>query len=353
MIIRSALVDLANAASADADILDYLNPLSEARPELVAAKPDAFDPHDDAAIDPAKWETVGTVTEQTWLGVDGLTIDGGATPAYDQAGVIYKPAITAANGKVVFCRAIMERPVEYIMCLQEYDFTGAPGSYSLKYTTAPQDLRNSMGLRIAPGAVYFFEGGAAGNEEFLMALPSRPSVTGEVYPIQVAFVFTATGWNIYMHLPGIWSDPQVVKAYTRPGGVHATNGYCFCSNLRSSEDKVHQYELSNFFKSNVLVTGGRIITANETDQVVISGIQVDEKEGVNAFQPGSVLVRVPDYSSNLLTLEQLAEVTEKLTGKQVYAIEFELNGDVGIKHPVRVSIEDQTLTEEPTAQAEC
>ena len=348
-LIRSALIDLKEAASADADILAYIDPLAEGRPAIIAAKPNAFDPHTGGVIDTTKWEAVGTVAQQAFAGIRGLSVDGPATPAWDTAGVIYKPAIGEQVGRVVFARAILDRSAEWIFSLQEYDFTGAPGSYDLKYTTA-QDLRNSMGLRYSLGSLYFFEGGEGGNEELVSELPARGSVTGDVFPIQVAFVFTQTGWDIYAHLPGIWAAPKLVKQYTRPGSVHATNGYSFCVNVYTADSFLHFYNLSYYFLNGVLITGAKVIAANETDRVMIGSMIVGNQIGVNANQVGTVYVRIPDYSTTAFTLEQLAEITDYLTGKQVYDVEFELSGDAAILHPTRISIDDATLEEQETPE---
>jgi hypothetical protein len=345
-LIRSALIDLLDAASVDADVLAYLDPRSEDRPAIIAAKPNAFDPHTGGTIDTTKWEAVGTVVQQAFADIRGLSIDGPATPAWDTAGVIYKPAITEQVGRVVFSRAILDRSAEYVFSLQEYDFTGAPGSYALKYATTPQDLRNSMGLRYSLGSLYFFEGGEDGNEELVSELPARGSAAGDVFPIQVAFVFTQTGWDIYAHLPGIWAAPKLVKQYTRPGSQHAANGYSFCVNVYTADSLLHFYNLAYYFLNGVLVSGAKIITANESDRVMIGSMIVGNQIGVNANQVGTVYVRIPDYSTTAFTLEQLAEITDYLTGKQVYDVEFELSGDAAILHPVRISIDDATLEEQ-------
>jgi len=343
---RNALVDLSNLALVDAEIISYLEPSSELVPALVAAKPDPIDPFDDVSIDTAKWATTGTITEQTFLGVDGLTITGPATPGYDAAGVIYKPAILASTGKLVLARCIMDHPVEYVLCLQEYAFTVdsivTPTSWTLKHLVA-QDLRNSMGVRVAPGALYFFEGGNAGVEEFVMSLPSKPSKVGEVRPIQIGFIFTASGFDIYAHLPGIWTQPVLAKQYTRPGGSHSSSGYSLCVNAYTADNDLHFYDPAYNFKSNAMITGGRIVVANLNDQVVISSLLPTQRIGFNMGKTGSINVMIPDYSSSLLTLDQIAQVTAKLSGKRVYPIEFELNGDAALAHPVRIVVEDTGL----------
>lgn len=355
-LIRSALIDLKDAASVDADVLAYIRPQSEGRPAVIAAKPNAFDPHTGGVIDTTKWAVTGTVVQQAFAGINGLSIDGPATPAWDAAGVIYKPAIAAQVGRVVFARAILDRSAEWIFALQEYAFTVdsvvTPTSWSLKYTTTPQDLRNSMGLRFSLGSLYFFEGGQPGNEELVSELPGRGSASGDVFPIQVAFVFTSAGFDIYVHLPGIWAMPKLVKQYTRPGGQHAADGYSFCTNVYTADSLLHFYNLAYYFLNGVLVTGAKIITANTTDRVMIGSMLVGNQIGVNANQAGQVYVRVPDYSNVAYTLEQLAEIADHLTGKQVYDVEFELSGDAAILHPVRISIDDATLEEQPLPEGE-
>lgn len=355
MLSRNALVDLSALSLVDAEVISYLEPPAETVPELVASKPDAIDDHDDASVDTAKWDVTGTVAEQALLGVDGLTITGPGTPGYDAAGVIYKPAIAHVTGKLVMARFIMEHPVEFVVALQEFGFTvdnvGTPTTWDLKHTSA-QDLRNSMGLRVSPGALYFFEGGEPGNEEKILGLPSTPSETGKLYPIQVGFVFTATGWNIYVHLLGLWDAPQLVKSYVRPGGTHNADGYALCVNVHTADDDLHFYNMANNFKSNAQVNGGRIIVASEGDSVVISSLDLEDAIGFNMGKTGTVNVRIPDHSSSLLTLAEIAQVTAKLTGSHVYPIEFELNGDAALKHPVRITVEDTGLTANPSVDGE-
>ena len=259
MTTRSAILDFSNVVLTGAEVLKYLTPTTLGLPEVIAVKPNPFDPCDDAVIDPAKWATTGVVTEGPFLGVDGLHIDGGALPAFDQAGVIYKPAILASIGKMITARAIVDHPVEYVFSLQEYAFTvnqiaPPPTTWTLKYLVAPQDLRNSIGVRVAPGALYFFEGGVGGNEEFVSELPSKMSKAGEIYPVQIAFIFTATGWTIWANIPGVWTEARMVKSYTRPGGTHAANGYSFCANLYTADNSLHFYDLASQFKGNTTPT---------------------------------------------------------------------------------------------------
>jgi hypothetical protein len=347
MLQRSITLDLSAISLLNAEVIEKILPKTANLPGLIAPKPLALDEFDDAAIDPTKWSTTGVVTEQSWLGVNGLSIDGGAVPAYDQAGVIYKPPIMAGIGKVAMARVIAEHPVEYIFALQEYDFTVdsvvLPTTWTLKHLVAPQDLRNSMGLRVAPGALYWFEGGVGGNEEFVSELPVKLSKTGEVYPMQAVFAFTSTGWDIYFHIPGIWSEPRLVKTYTRPGSTHNLTGYSFCVNAYSSDERAHFYNLANFMRSNTQVNGARIITTSPGDTVPVASIQVTPRVGYNADQLGNIRVRVPDYSASLLTLEELAQVVWGLTGKQIYEVQFELNGDTALIHPVRAIVEDISL----------
>lgn len=359
MTLRNALVDLTAVVAADADILSYLAPRTEGIMKVLAPKPNSIDAFNDATINTALWEAVGTVTEQAWLGVNGLSITGPATAGYDAAGVIYKPAIPSTLGSMVTCRAILDRPIEFVFSLQEYAFTVdsvvTPTTWTLKHDVA-QALKNSMGLRWAPGALYFFEGGSmaggGGTEEYVSELPTKLSATGEIYYLETTFIFTSTGWLIYANIPGVWAAPKLVKTYSRPGGSHELNGYSFCVDKYTADDNLHFTDLAWNFKSNVAVTGARMITANTTDHVNIGSIAVETQQGVNAGQGGTIFVRVPDYSATLLTLEELAEITLTMTGKQVYPIEFELNGDIGLVAPVRFTVDDMTLPTTSTVTGE-
>jgi len=347
MLQRSVTLDLSAISLLNAEVIELLNPRAAGLPALIAPKPLSLDEFDDAAIDPAKWATTGSVTEQTWLGVDGLSIDGGLTPAWDQAGVIYKPKIMPAIGKVVMARMIAEHPVEYLFSLQEYAFTVdsvvLPTTWTLKHLVAPQDLRNSIALRVAPGALYFSEGGIGGSEEFVSELPTKLSKTGELYPMQAIFVFTATGFDIYFHILGVWALPKLVKSYVRPGATHAIQGYSLCVNSYPSDERIHFFNPANFMRSNATVTGARIVTTSTSDTVPVASILVTTRTGFNADQQGNVRVRVPDYSPSLLTLAELAQVVWSLSGKQVYEVQFELNGDTALIHPIRAIVEDISL----------
>ncbi len=350
---RSALVDLSGIASADVNIQEYLNPEADARPAKIAPKPDTVDPLDDTTIDPAKWDVTGSVAEGQYLsGDDALIITGPGSPDWDAAGVIYKPAITAQVGKVVFARAQAEHPVEFAFVLQEYDFTGAPGSYTLKYKPA-QDLRNSMGLIWRAGHLYFFEGGMLGVEEHVAECPWRGSEDGGPwFPIQAAFVFTLTGWEIWAHLPGVWDRALLIKTYTRPGGTHATNGYSFCVNARTADDDLAFYNMAMQFKSGVVVDQARIVTANTGDYAYPSSLDVGYEEGVQAGQPGTIRVRFPDLGTTLYDLDEISQITEHLTARQLYQVDFELSGDIALVDPVRITIDDATLTGVVTAEGE-
>lgn len=358
MTLRNALVDLTDVVATDADILSYLEPRTYGIMKVLAPKPDSVDDFVGGVINPVLWDVTGVVTEQTWLGVDGLSITDPAAPGYDAAGVIYKPAIAPTLGKLVTCRVILDRPIEFVFSLQEYAFTVdsivLPTTWTLKHDVA-QALGNSMGLRWAPGALYFFEGGslaAGGTEEYVSELPTKLSSATETYYLETTFIFTADGWIIYAHIPGVWAAPKMVKSYARPGGAHPANGYSLCVNKYTADDTLHFTDLSWNFKNNVAVTGGRMIAANTTDKVNIGSIAVETQQGVNAGQGGTINVRIPDYSATLLTLEELAEITLTLTGKQVYAIEFELNGDIGLVAPVRFTVDDMTLPVDATVTGE-
>jgi len=345
---RSALVNMFGAASADVDVLEYLNPRIEAKPARFAPKPAMIDDHADHVIDIAKWSTTGVVTEQSFLGVDGLYTVVPTAPDWDAAGMIYKPAILAQIGKVVMARAIAAHPVEFMFCLQEFEFTVdnplSPSAWTLGYKTTPQDLRNSMGVIWRAGSLYFFEGGQAGNEEYLGEAPWRGSSAYDKFPLQVAFVFTATGWDIWAHLPGVWASARLVKTYTRPGAGHAGRGYSFCVNKFTADDALLFYNMAFGFKSNALLLGSKILCANATDLVILSSLAVKDEQGIQAGQPGLIRVRFPDLGATLYTLAQVAQLSQKLTGKQVYSMDFELSGDAVLSHPVRITIQDATLT---------
>lgn len=346
---RSALVDLSLAASVEADVLEYLMPRSALIPERFAPKPFSVDDFLDHAIDPTKWSVTGSVTEASFLGVDGLEVQGPAVPVWDAAGIIYKPAITAQVGRAVVARAMAEHPVEFMFSLQEYAFTVdsvvTPTTWTLKHTVAPQDLRNSMGIIWRAGSLYFFEGGAAGNEEYLGEAPWRGSKSGEIYGLQVVFIFTATGWDIWAYLPGVWSKGKLIKQYVRPGGVHAASGYSLCINKFTADDSLLLYHTAFQFRNAVLLQGARVVCANTTDRVIPSSLVVQDEIGIQAGLAGLLRVRFTDLGATLYTLAQLAQVTQYLTGKQVYPVEFELSGDVVLGHPVRITIQDATLTE--------
>lgn len=345
---RSALVNMLGATSADVDVLEYLNPRIEAKPSRFAPKPNAIDDHVDHVIDPTKWATTGVVTEQAYLGVDGLYTVEPTTPDWDAAGMIYKPAILPQIGKVVMARAIAAHPVEFMFCLQEYAFTVdnivTPTTWTLGYKTSPQDLRNSMGIIWRAGSLYFFEGGQPGNEEYVGEAPWRGSTANDKFPLQVAFVFTLTGWDIWAHLPGVWSSARMVKSYSRPGAGHSSYGYSFCVNKFTADDALLFYNMAFGFKSNALLLGSKIVCANTGDFVPLNSLVVADEQGIQSGQPGVLRVRFPDLGTTLYTMAQVAQLTGKLTGKQIYSVDFELSGDVVLSHPVRITIQDATLT---------
>lgn len=353
--LRSALVDLRYASGADVESFDYLLPRSEGKVKRFSAKPNPVDDFLDHVIDPAKWSVTGAVTEASYIGIDGLLAAAPSTPGWDQAGAVYKPAILAQVGRMVMARAVAEHPVEFMLGFQEYDFTvdnpALPTTWTLKQTVAPQDLRNSMGLIWRAGSLYFFEGGAAGNEEYLAACPWRGSSAGNLFPLQVAFIFTATGWEIWAHLPGVWDRALKVKEYVRPGSGHNPLGYSFCWNKFTADDSLAFYNMAFEFKSNALLQGARVITANASDYVYPGSLVAADNQGVNAAKPGVLRVRFPTMGTALYTLAQLAQITQHLTGAQLYAVDFELNGDVVLDHPVRITINDATLQAQPVIPA--
>jgi hypothetical protein len=140
-----------------------------------------------------------------------------------------------------------------------------------------------------------------------------------------------------------------VKRYVRPSSAHNTWGYSFCTNVRTADDFLHFYNLANYFRSNAMVTGARIVTSNLQDTVPVGSILLETEDGFNASQPGTIRVRVPDYSAGLLTLAQLAEVVWGLTGKNTYEVQIEMSGDTSVLHPIRATVDDVTLPAAPTA----
>jgi hypothetical protein len=354
-VLRSALVDFCSASGADIDSFDLLLPVSEGKPKRFSAKPNAIDDFVDHAIDTAKWAVAGAITEQSYLGLDGLRTVAPATPQWDAAGVIYKPAILAQVGRMVMARLVAEHPVEVALGFQEFAYTvdnpATPTTWTLGYLTTPQDLRNTMGVIWRAGSLYFFEGGAPGNEEYLGQCPWRGSAAGAIFPLQVAFVFTAAGWEIWAHLPGIWSEAKLLKTYTRPGGAHAALGYSFCWNKYTADDAAMFYNMAFEFKSNALLLGAKVVAANAIDYVFPASLVLNAAASLNSSKAGAIRVRFPDLGTTLYTPDELVQVTTKLTGKNLYAVDFELNGDMSLDHPARITIEDATLEPAPATPA--
>jgi hypothetical protein len=356
--VRDALVDFSGASITNGQILSYLKDALGVAilPGEFAPDPQVVDPLDDTVVDPAKWAVVGSgVSEGTFLGRDAIIMSGPAVPpAYDTDGVIYKPAIAGAIGAMWHSKFILTEAVEWLAGLQEYAFTVdnvvTPTTWSLKYNT-PQVPDNSTMIRFRPGRIQIVRGGASG--QFIDVpdsswLASHPTDVSRQYPLNVAFVFTQTGFQIWVHQPGVWDAARLVHTETRSALTQPTNGYSFCVNKYTTDSFLAFFDPSTGFRNDAVVSGAVMHCATIQDQVQLNTLDVDFETGGVIGQNGFVTVRFPTLGPTAYTLAQVAELAAVLSDADQHPVEFLLSGDVALKHPTRINILDNGLQEETT-----
>ena len=349
--VRDALVNFTGASVTNGEILSYLIDALGAAvlPRSFGVKPSVVDPLDDVTVDPTKWAILGSaVSEGAYLNRNCILLDGPPSIlGYDSDGVIYKPAIMGTVGGLWHSKFIMTDNIEWVAGLQEYDFTGAPGSYLLKYTAA-QVPDNSTMIRFRPGRIQIVRGGQAGvyidvpNSSWLA---SHPTDATKQYPVNIAFVFTLTGYQIWIHQPGVWEAARLVHTETRSNGQQPSNGYSFCVNKHDTTSRLGFYDPSTGFRNDCVVSGTVIDTATIEDEVQLNTLLVNYETGGVIGQSGTVQVRFPTYSPQSFLPSQIPELVDVLSGSNQYPVEFLLSGDVSVKHPTRINILDYGLEE--------
>jgi hypothetical protein len=354
--VRDALVDFSGASIVNGQILSYLKDALGVAilPGEFAPDPQVVDPLNDTVVDPTKWVAIGPgVTEGPFLGRNCIIIAGPLVPpAYDTDGVIYRPAILGTVGNMWHAKFIMSDNVEWLAGLQEYDFTGAPGTYLLKYNIA-QVPDNSTYLRFRPGRIQVVRGGASG--QFIDIpdsawLASHPTDVSKQYPINIAFVFTQTGYQIWVHQPGVWEAARLVHTENRSTLAQPTNGYSFCVNKYTTDSPMGFFDPSTGFRNDAVVSGAVMHCSSLLDQVQLNTLDVNHETGGVIGQNGFVTVRFPTLGPTAYTLAQVAELAAVLSDADQHPVEFLLSGDVSLKHPTRINILDDGLPE-PVVEA--
>jgi hypothetical protein len=353
--VRDALIDFSGASVVNGQVLSYLKDALGVAilPGEFAPDPLVVDPLDDATIDPAKWATVGSfVGETVYLGRNAIVISGPLIPPdYDTDGVIYKPALPGNVGDMWHAKFIMTDNIEWLAGLQEYAFTVnnvvTPTSWSLKYKIA-QVPDNSTMIRFRPGRIQVVRGGSAG--QFIDIpdsawLASHPTDVSRQYPINVAFVFTQTGYQIWVHQPGVWAAARLIHTETRSTLAVAPDGYSFCVNKFTTDSALGFFDPSTGFRNDAVVSGGVVRCATLLDQVQLNTLDVNHETGGVIGQNGFVTVRFPTLGPTAYTLAQVAELAAVLSDANQHPVEFLLSGDVSLKHPTRINILDDGLPE--------
>lgn len=351
--VRDALVDFSQASVVNGQILSYLEDALGVAilPGSFSPDPVVVDPLDDAVIDATKWAMVaGGASEGPYLGHNSIQMTAPASPDYDVSGLIYKPAIPGTVGGLWHAKFIMTDNIEWLAGLQEYAFTVdsvvVPTTWTLKYKVA-QVPSNSTYLRFRPGRIQVVRGGQAGafvDVPDSAWLASHPTDVSRQYPIHIGFVFTRTGYQIWVHQPGVWDAAKLVHTETRSSGVHPVNGYSFCVNKFTSDSTLGFYHPSTGFRTDAQVNGAVIHCATLQDLVQLNTLVADYETGGVIGQNGFVTVRFPTLGPTAYTLDQAQELAAQLGGAHQHPIEFVLAGDVALKHPTRINVLDSGLT---------
>jgi len=351
--VRDALVNFAGASVTNGSIQKYLiDALNVAQlPGEFGVKPAVVDPLNDTVVDPTKWAIKGvSVTEGAYLGRNCLLLDGPPTTlGYDTDGVVYMPAIVGTVGEIWHCKLIMTDAIDWLVGLQEYAFTVnnliTPTNWFLKYLTA-QVPDNSTYIRFSPGRIQIVRGGSAGpvvNVANSAWLASHPTDTTKQYPIHVAFIFTLTGFQIWVHQPGVWAEARLIHTEVRSTGTKPPNGYSFCVNKYSTDSRLGVFDPSTGFRNDCVVSGAVIDTALIQDEVQLNTLLMDYETGGVIGQNGSIAVRFPTLSPRSYSPAQIPELIDVLSGAHQHPVEFLLSGDIVLRHPTRINIVDYGL----------
>jgi len=162
----------------------------------------------------------------------------------------------------------------------------------------------------------------------------------------VAFVFTRTGFQIWVHQPGVWAAARLVHTETRSTLAPPTNGYSFCLNKYTTDSPMGLFDPSTGFRNDCVVSGAVVHTSGLFDQVQLNTLDVNHETGGVIGQNGFVTVRFPTLGPTAYTLAQVAELAAVLSDADQHPVEFLLSGDVSLKHPTRINILDEGLAEE-------
>ncbi len=350
--LRNALVDLRDAVASptsDADTLKFLD--TGAGGPIVAS---AFAPAVDdvgltIGVGAGEFTNVnisaagGTVGGRTVIEVTEGSV---STPDFDEAGVLFNDAIAGVAGETIFLRLITEQSADFLVGLHDFTDFGLTLSHKDGANTA---LKSTV-LRFKSGGISVVRGGAAGTEEQIAGAPSYrisdSSIANLQFPIFLGITFTTSGYIFRIHIPGVTAGPIVIHTEDR-GVAHPSGGWVLHLNKFSDQNPVGLYDVSvsgSPFKSGIILTGPRILAADTTDLVQLSSLQIPAFESQIIGIDGLIRVRFPDHDAvQFFTLAEVAELAATITGKQQYAVDFKLDGDAVLSHPVRIQIDDQTL----------
>jgi len=333
------ILDMKGKTLSDAEVLqtsddDYEAVLS------VGPSPDAFDDHDDGAIDTDLWAASGSSnSEGALFGKDCIQIAGPASPAWDSDGVIYKPAVVPSTGSVIMGQVLVDGGGFFGIGLQEYSFTvddvDTPTAWTLKLNEV-QTVDNSTYLVFEPGRVVIYRGGLAGERKIISDSSWVISETDIRRPIYFAFVFSTNGFQIYLNQPSVWDSYRLVHEEVRSNNTLPTEGYSLCINKNYSDNILGFYGLCSAFE-----TEGTIdlwaLAESSTSRLQASSLSTNYEIGGMLGQSGSITVQIPEVSPQWQSLSTLANSNLVLTGEQAYKIRVRMAGDATINHPVTIS----------------
>ena len=333
------IFDLRSASLVDTEVLKRSTE-GASYPLQIAAKPDAFDLHNDASINTALWASIGGGnSEGAFIGVNCIQMTGPAAPAWDTDGVIYKPALTPTVGNAIIGQVILTEGSKFAVGLQEYIFTVddvvTPTAWTLKYDVA-QATDSSTYVLFEPGRISLIKGGSGGSTTVISDSSWMVSDAATVRPIYVAFVFSNNGYQVYVNQPMVWDAPRLIGTIVRSAGTHPVNGYSFCVDKYYSDSTLGFYGLCQAFKTAGTVSNYLIV--DSTSKVLqLNTLELNEQVGGIISQSGSVYVQFPTISPKWYTLTEVAGETTQFTGEYAYPINFKLSGDATISHPIQIT----------------
>jgi len=282
--------------------------------------------------------TAENTAQIAFLGKDCLKITGPTVDDWDQSYVIYEPKIMPTPGGVVTTKLFANHASVFALGLQEFDFTvdnpSLPTSWTAKLGEILQNPLNSTYVVFEGGYIKIVRGGPTG-QTISKVKSWKISETGALQLITVSFVFTTTGYHIYV---GQGDVTELIHQEIRSTLAQPAHGYCLVANVYSSDAEIGFTEPNFGYATSGYIRKAYIDVLNESVKLQANTLEFQKVLGyMTGSESGTIDVQFPDYSAVWYTLASLPTCPLILTGKVRHRVDFKLSGDIALKHQVFMS----------------